>query len=550
MSKPVWGCPWHGPVQSNWLTLPTGQTKAWPQPAGLQTPAPGSTPLYDRAGETHRLALLGVAPVVRSVEEQAVDMAKGWQWRTEAILSGAQQQLYGTPLNGWIYLDPAGDRWLVTCAALHEANEYTIGPRSFDITLSRFGDIGQAAEQHVYSVSLTDWGLDAGTLPDKARLLVDAIHPAGASAIIMVHERRPTQQQIRWPHSFLQLSISGAGADATLAFSVARSRSQVHTFERTNPAGAYYISAWRRLYGPGGVGISTTFVNVPFIKGSQAQGGNEYLLDYEKFSPQGYPEERWRGKTSYVVSGQFEFISRRILALWYGEDGTLKEVAVKHDVQTTENSPQPEDGYRVATASSTWTVKLEVGGLVMAEISGSDSITVTELFANQFYTGPGSGEVWPWPSSRSQQYSQTHDGATLAYTTEETGDTWFNYFIQPFGATAGLGNEWQTFRQDAVEGLQAIGLADEQVVDVMFENGFPTRAPVSFVRYANHVIGMRAQRTTDASTTYAYHPPVTPSGVASGEVFVGASTITGRYGSWCPFTHASRWRLASPFCYV
>ena len=106
------------------------------------------------------------------------------------------------------------------------------------------------------------------------------------------------------------------------------------------------------------------------------------------------------------------------------------------------------------------------------------------------------------------------------------------------------------FRQHAVEGEQILGFSDEQVVDVMFESGFPSRAPVSFVRYANHVLGMRAKREASASTTYAYHPPVTPSGVSAGSVFVGGSTMNSRYGAWCPFTHASRWRLASPFCYV
>lgn len=537
---PPWGCSWHGLVQGGILALPNGGIMAYPQPAGVYA-QPNNTPVPDRFGETHRVAVPGTPAVTRSAEEAAADAAAGIDWRNEAVLGGANQMLHGHNLGGWIYVDPAGDRWLVRCSALNENIEYTIGALALTVTLQRFGDLGVAPEQHSYPLTLTDWGTGYGYAPTKARLLVDAIRSDGAAAVVMVHERRVNAQQIRWPHAFLELTLSGPGSAAVVALGVARTREQVLTVERSGPLGEYHLAGWRRFYETGG-GYSE-FVTVPYVAGDTVDGGNTYLLDYTRLDENGYfLKEKWHTKICYVVAGQFVLNSRRILALWYDETGALIEVVVDCALQTTETRPMPADGYRDCSLSTNWAVALEVGGAQMSVVSGSETHTTHELYANLVYLG--TGETWPYPSEWLSVSDWTFDGSSQH--SESTNDPAWSNWLEPGSFSGSSGMEFQRLLRTTYAGDVLEGSTIEQLTEQTFEYGIAPRAHVAFMRYANHVIGMRASRPPGV---YAYHPPVTPSGAAPGAPFVGSST-TNRYGSWCPFTHNTQWRVAAPVCYV
>ena len=70
MTKPMWGCPWHGLVTVSGLTLPNDTT----------IPFPGPGVLNDTAGDTILLKVPGVPEIERSPEEAAADAAAGRQW--------------------------------------------------------------------------------------------------------------------------------------------------------------------------------------------------------------------------------------------------------------------------------------------------------------------------------------------------------------------------------------------------------------------------------------------------------------------------------------
>lgn len=534
MTVPVWGCPWHGPVQGGQLTLPNAATKAYPQPAGLSVSGQGPVP--DRYGETHRLAVPGVPVVERTSEEQAADAAAGWQWRNEAILSGAQQELFGRALAGWIYVAPDGSRWRVQCVALNENTDHTIGPITLTVTLSRFGDFGKAAEQYSYAVSLTDWGTAYGAAPTKARLMIDAIKPDGSAAIVMVHERQIAQLQIRWPHAFLELTISGHAASAVVSIAVVRNRAQVLQVSRSGPQGEYYLVGWRRFY-QADKNYSEPFAVVHLT----GEGGNSYLTQYQVIV-NGSMIEQGVSRECLVVNGTANLESRRLLALWYAADGQLVEVALTYDLQVVYNWPLPTDGVRDCSLSASWVASIEVGGVPVVTITGSQSGTSHEVYRNPLRKA---GEPWPTTSEAQSVGDITVDGSsTHAESTDPAPNQ--SWIAADRNTTPWMGDIFPAVKRSTA-GDFVVGKTAAQLAEDAYQTGFGSTTTFSVIRYANHVIGMRAYRA--AAAAYAYHPPATPSGPASGGIVLSASTPN-RYGSWCPYTHASQWHISSPVCYV
>lgn len=222
------GHPWHGVCRAGVLTLPNGTTKAYPQPAG---------------GDANLLQVPGVAAVVRSPEDAAADEAAGLSWLNYAILSGSTCQLYSKPLGAgrWIYVDPAGDRWLVS-TTLHDAIVSAIEGTTVTVTLQRFGVIGGTPATHTYTVAVPslgqdgplvyDPGFDDGTFLTTARIRchLAAPHPQGSRAAFRLSAsvdstKRVTQWAWR-PCGWIELQITGAGASASFALAVLKTRAE------------------------------------------------------------------------------------------------------------------------------------------------------------------------------------------------------------------------------------------------------------------------------------------------------------------------------------
>src|SRR5512139_4035362 len=79
------GCPYHGRVVANQLTLPNSQTITYPSPAD------GRTQLI-----RHPLA----ATPTRTPTELAAETVAGYQWKNYAVLAGSGSQVCGQELSG------------------------------------------------------------------------------------------------------------------------------------------------------------------------------------------------------------------------------------------------------------------------------------------------------------------------------------------------------------------------------------------------------------------------------------------------------------------
>lgn len=349
MTAPVWGCPWHGLVRDGQMPLPNGQYTGYPQPEPTMD---NGRAMPDTYGIAHRVAVPGVPAPSRSAEEQAVDAAAGRQWRNTAVLAGARHALHGTPLDGWIYVDPDGVRWLVRCPAVVETTLFqTSAPLTFSVTLTRFGELGGAAESHEYQVS-SGWGLGSmdGSV-GSGRIMLDAIHPAGSAAMIMLHARSyPTGARImrRNALSFIELTISGPGAAATVALSVARTWDQIN---QVSPAPVTIQAGW-----------------------------------YGNFA-----------------EGDGSRTSRKTLAVWYGEDGAHIDVEFRVVADYVYAIPEYLGGgaelSRYSQASAE--IQLAVGGEVLDAISAS-------FYLHQDLVDGGTG------TQIRHSYEVTIDGVTMS----------------------------------------------------------------------------------------------------------------------------------------
>lgn len=522
---PPWGHPWHGLVEGGLMVLPNDTIRAYPQPPAKTDEIGGvTTPIPDTHGSTYRVAVPGVLPLERTPAELAADTAAGREWRHEATLSGARLQLYGKPLDGWIYVDPDGARWLVRCAQLDENVLYaTAETLALTVTLARFGELGGAAEEYEYPLTITDWGIDSGTVPGTVRLLVDDVRGDGGAAVVMVHQRsfdNGATQDVRRAHSFLELTITGPGSAALVAIGVIRSRSQVVQLDTVPYTAALHLAGWHKLaVSEGGTG-EWEWVT---YAGDFGAGGNP-TQPHETRTDGFFTIEWWDVLRASVWSGTASVDCSRIVALWYGSDGSLSEVVLRYVATYNIDWPMPADGIRDATIAFTWSTSLEVAGVAGATIEGSENSSIHSEFS------AGSMEV----ADVTATYAEVIDGTSSGSTQSRTG-------------------AYGTWEAPSATGLHNFGTPADLLTDLAYEDGFaPWSVPgeCALVRYANHVIGLRVIRQ-DSPTIYAFHPPSTPSGTASGAVYVPSpASFAGRYGSWCPFTHQAKWRATVPGCYV
>lgn len=529
---PPWGHPWHGLVEGGLMVLPNDTIRAYPQPPAKTDVIGGvTTPIPDTHGSTYRVAVPGVLPLERTPAELAADTAAGREWRHEATLSAARLQLYGKPLDGWIYVDPDGARWLVRCAQLDENVLYsTAETLALTVTLARFGELGGAAEEYEYPATITNWGIDSGTVPSTVRLLVDDVRGDGAAAVVMVHQRSfdsGATQDVRRAHSFLELTITGPGSAALVAISVIRSRSQVVQLDTVPYTAALHLAGWHKLaVSEGGTG-EWEWVTYAGDYADYGYPSNPWLGDggYSTRTDGFFTVEWWYVLRANVFSGAASVDCNRIVALWYDATGAIVEVLLHYSADYSIGWPIPADGVRDSTCSLVWSASIELGGVAVSTVEGSENYTKFEEFP-------------PGGSGRhvDTTYALVVDGVLTAGSQSEDTGLPIAQWDKP-GAT----------------GVLLFDSPLDLLTDLVYEDGFaPWSVPgeCALVRYANHVIGMRVIRQ-GSPTIYAFHPPATPSGTASGAVYVPSpASFAGRYGSWCPFTQQAKWHATAPTCYV
>lgn len=140
----LFGHPFHGLVQSGLLTLPNDDTLIYRQPSNADAWA---------------LHLAGVPELTRTTEQLAQDAELGHQWLHKVVLSGQVPQIYGKALVGnapaWLWRDSAGVVWQFSLPSL---STYQTQIR---VTYRKFGRFGEASFPPV-NVDLTH-AIDGGS---------------------------------------------------------------------------------------------------------------------------------------------------------------------------------------------------------------------------------------------------------------------------------------------------------------------------------------------------------------------------------------------------
>lgn len=298
----TWGNPHRGLVQGGTLTMLGGLTRSVQQPAG--------DGLTDAYGNT----LLQRGPnaiVSRTPEELADDAARGYAWRTDAIISGGNMDLYGHTLGGYVYCAPDGSRWLIEAAQL--PNVVTDQPLTLNLQARRFGDFrSPAAVPFQLTATLADMGqADADpqqSIGNQAELSVCDIRPDGSAALLMLcvpagvlqawGEGR--QDICRHPMGWLALNIAGGVDGLTAALTVVRTRTQT--------LGSYSLTSdnWS---GSGSYTLAGQVTTSQFFDG--------YRIETTTWEP-GTGETF--GYDSLSLDDSVAFTGR-ILALWYSATG-------------------------------------------------------------------------------------------------------------------------------------------------------------------------------------------------------------------------------------
>lgn len=503
---PPWGCPWHGQVKSGRVYLPNGTNRVYRQPEATSYIGPGGVTVrpQDTYGITHRHAA-GLPSIVRDAEEQVADAAAGRQWRNEAILSGGRPQVHAKLLSGWIYIDPAGARWLVRIAELQ--NEPAVSftsPFAVTVELIRFGVLGGAPESYSYNVSLpfgdTD-GISSGSL------LVDAISPTGNAAVVMAFRRFSAGRAPRLPVNFTELTITGLGAEALIAASVVRDITQISQVTPVLPSQMWWL------------------------------GGDLQWYDAE-------PESWFIRARECVQSGNRTF--SRIIALWYRADGLLQDVVFRTSANYSVNAARPEapsgpgmSGWPAYSAAASMTGEVQI-------VLGATVISSAPLLAAIDLGWDGSTATYT--------HSVTVDGVVLSGDSTVTRTSWTQV---PFPDIAYLTGLSATFGTEAGASL-SIRPEDTPDLNPSSALGSATlyRGTLGNYWYSRQVVGFEISTelgagTNPASRAWRNLPPASPSGLAAGTTQLHTiATPSTYYGSHDPYTGDVAWYEPSPVCYV
>lgn len=572
----IWGHPWHGLVQGGVLPLPNATTIGYPQP---------DTTWPDTAGSTHRLHIPGIAPVVRSPAELAADAAAGLQWRNEAMLSGGRMQLYSQPMDGWIYVDPAGVRWRVVVAGLD--NEWSFAaPLATTVALHRFGDLGVPAESHAYPVSLNNWGqagppvyipiTDTQPLAD-ARLLVDALKLDGSAALVMVHLRRTqsglwSDVTVRWPLGWLELTISGPGAAATVNLAVKRDRATTLAITRAvrnAPSGDLWWAGY-----------------IKWVTSVNTSGGFSYTTDWQPWcglaadlppivdpfhtQPAVGDAIEIQGALAETEESALSYSVQRPMALWYDAAGAVREVAVHITWNGSASFPPPQsvttaggtDFTRSIEASAEWSIGLALDGTVLDAFVGTYTLPTTTQGLSMLWP-PGGGGRPLWYLLSPSEIVADVSGAALTLpmaTAESAAFQWF-----PIGGLSssspypGPDYGLATIRDNVYAGVlhlpgNALHACPEDLLATVVLQASQWRTCSD----AGNVIGEIARQSPQvigwrlfAGDSLTYRPALTPSGVYGTQTTrpcpAGGERL---YASHNPYDGAVSWLNTSPVCWV
>lgn len=524
----IFGNPYHGPVEGGTLTLPNSSTKTWPQPGSA---AP------DLAGTAHLIKRPGQPDVIRSTEDLAADTAAGREWRSAALLSGSGMQLHGQDVNGWIYVDAAGDRWLVQFTTDPATVFYNFADPLIEISfkISRFGVFGPSALETIKIVAITGYGQSGpsfkGFLVSQSpfqledvtsgSLLVDAITPDGSRVALMLHRRKfylgpddppdPTNDALyRHPVGWLQLEISGLGSSPTLTLSVLKGRDEtLEIVERTfDESGITNVS------------VDATDDHPGFS--SARSGVLEWKIQYRKLIA-ARPND---GGDGFV----FDSI------LWVAQGTHIGSYVFTGNVLTFDRANAIAESYM-----------LEADGVEVDRVDVS--YTVAYESSLEFLTGED--DPWAVLTETARLREASFDGNFYSETVSAPPPS---NIIVPQSAFTAIDDEGASIASPVAFAFQE--LVPSRLCFVLgWRNDFrytmgdlpgAGRLAVDLVRYSGRVFGFRFE----LGGNFVYLPRHSPGGETGSRITRPYAVDDRLYASWCPYSGQVADAREDPVCWV
>lgn len=516
------GTPYHGPVQGGVLALPNATTMTYQQPDTLHP---------DLACTAHLVQRPGVAAVTRSVDELAADILAGREWRNKSMLSGSRLQMYGQNLDGWIYIDSAGDRWLVkfTPALSTISLSFNVPELALTLSFTRFGAFGKDPDATTRAAGLTNYGQGGAAFagfPSGAGstetittglIAIDGIYSDGSKVALVICRFRPgyiaagqgEDVCYRHPLGWVEVAISGPGSSPTITTTILKTREEtLQVIEETDVFTTSLYSA--PALAPDGAGISATV------------GSFNYRLENLRLLA-AWPDEGTGGWTfvglRYVNEGSG---SGSVSSGGTAYTGTSSATFACTMTLEVDGAVQSTLGY---TASKSYGVVVNSTGATFP--APTWTFTTTDTTTNLSVLGSSFTQVEP---------GSTIDGntGTIIVTNLLQYSTIFaaGYEPQPFCYTS-------TWRR----GL----LAPTDVVTTGINS-----VTVDVARYSGKVFGFRyrIQATPGGAGDFVQMPRVTPSGVVGSDEAASFSETARLYASWCPHTEVLTDLENTPICWV
>lgn len=543
MTPITWGNPYRGLCSGGSISLPGGGTRACAQPWGDTDDDYGQTLLQRGPG----------AYIERTVEEAERDIQLGYTWRTDALLSGVEFELYGRPLGGFIYCAADGSRWRIT-ALWSDIQAHQ--PLDIVLTASRFGEWDGAADERTLTASLADIGQadpdPALPVSDIVSVAVCDLQPDGSRALLMLYVPYATIEAWGYGHrnickrplGWLELTISGDASGLSASLAVVRTRGQAlgtGVVRQSNWSGSGELTL---------AGLTSTSVDMGTY--------NEVTYTYAA----GLGETHGYGRLN--ADNEIS-ISNRIVALWYTATG-FEEVTL--DYRWTESGGnavplETTSGQRIEHHSKDGGAVTVIEDTLQHEVSRTGqldgALTVSlhraDLLIDQV-TGSASNamdlqRVLRSPSGTSQSRTETGsgvlDGSAGSITEPMAFDANTPFFTTVDTSRLAPLLPGSTSNMPRIQAL-ASGYSAEMYMTDWY------RADTNVRRYSNNLLApvvASGPYDFDAGvyrTTTRTGPAAYPGGQADTGLATGANTRW--YGSYNPATGEIIRDQSSPACWI
>lgn len=241
--------PWHGLYRAS-----DGKIEA---PNGIRTSVKGTAPICTvqiktaPGGANMPLpacdSVLVRRPGMPVVTTPASEEALGKTWLNYNIMAGGEKVMAGRFCHYWLYQAPDGSRWYVS-GNIYATLTNLAGVATISLSLNRFGEFGQAAEQQIIANQTinftTQTDLDgAGSATLNLSVMVDDVTETGNKAVASVCYGVAGDINYRRVLAVIEITLSGQPPTAVMASSLLAQEADLPWFDPWYAVGAPYPPA-------------------------------------------------------------------------------------------------------------------------------------------------------------------------------------------------------------------------------------------------------------------------------------------------------------------